>query len=171
MPNEKGGRPIKANREQFLQMADDIARQEREWRKEQQRRQAIVHRLDEPQIWALLKFFFDGSLLKWDTEDILPQKMTRELRDFFSTTTGKTLVQQASHDLVKEIIDEMAAESVEINGTSWECYKVYALRVHIGDAKPFAEENQYTPIPLPFHIRQAYEQFTVMVHDRILNSK
>lgn len=169
MTNAKGGRPVTKTPQQFHDIAREIIEEEQRWKEAEARRLGIIQRLDEQQIWALLRFFFDGSLARWDDEDVLPVKMSRQLRDFFSTTSDKTLVQKASHQLVQDIIDVMMTEDVEIGGIKYERFQVYALRVYMGLDNPFSADNELIPIPLPVHIRQAYERFAVLVNDMILD--
>jgi hypothetical protein len=169
----KGGRPVSKSADQLHDLAREFAQEQRRQHEASERRRRILERAKthDEDYWDLLSFFFAGDLEKWDREDKIPTSMSMRLRFFLSTPTGKTLLQQASHTLIKDIIDAMAADSVNIGGVEWSCYKVYALRVHLKLENPFSEQNELTPNPLPIHIRKAFEEFILLVHDKILNVK
>lgn len=168
----KRGRPISTRPEQLTQLAAElIAAQKAEQEaaeleaKELKRQQGLIDQLDELEMKKLLIWFFEERLLKWDNELSRSQKLSADLKAEIAKTTGKSLVQQATHDLMQKVVDAIDAEP----GMGFEHgWWIYCLRVWAGLTNPADDDNQDFPWPTGGQIKQAYRKYALKVHEFIL---
>lgn len=149
----KGGRPVNKRPEQLIHVAQENDR---------------LRRLNGWELKRLLHLYYDGSLAEWDNSDTLPTGMSPQLRQFFAKTTGKTLLQRASHTLMDEIVNDIR----NTPGMGFEHgWWIYCLRVWADLENQYSPDNDDLPIPNGGHLREAFLMYARLVHDRILNSK
>ena len=150
---KKPGRPVTVKPEHLIDAA---------------RENDAICRLNASELKRLLIFYFDGSLAKWDSNDELPTGMGSQLRVFFAKTSGKTLIQRASHELMKQIIDTIHnTPGLGFEHGWWS----YCLRIWAGLENQYSKENDDLPLPNGGHIREAYRMYARLVHEKILNTR
>lgn len=167
----KAGRPVTRHPAQLLSASQQAVRKLADAKREQELENSRLSRLNESDLKNLLRWFYDGSLEKWDNEDVMPTKMTSRIRAFFAKTTGAALAQKTNYTLMAEIIGVLATERVQLGTLSYDGWHLHCLKDWAGIINSYDEEfNDLPPVKVA-QIRAAYRRYARLVRDIILNSK
>jgi hypothetical protein len=92
------------------------------------------------------------------------------IREFFSITTGKTLIDQSRHESIKAIINELDRSPTVIHGASFPNYQEHLLACVVGVRDYTKRDWEHLPIPTAGQQREALERFARLLHDWVLSA-